>query len=250
MTKSVEKIYNTTVDCLTLADITADFSSYFNTGKKMTLTSVNPQIILMSEENPMVKAFIEQSTHRFADGIGVVKLSQWTNGKIKERVAGIDVMVEALKYANQQSKRIFLYGAQPEVVKQAAVKISETYPHLTVAGYIDGYTQLTEAEVVHQINESQTDMLFVALGSPRQEEWLAKHVSELKGTVFQTVGGSLDVLSGSVRRAPDFFIKTNLEWVYRSFSHPTRFYRMVQIPIFVGKSLLWHIKNKTQTKES
>lgn len=250
MTKSVENIYNTPVDCLTLPEIVSDFSLYFNQGKKMTLTSVNPQIILMSEENPTVKKFIEESTHRFADGIGVVKLSQWTKGKIRERVAGIDVMVEALKYANQQKKRIFLYGAKPEVVEQAALKISQTYPHLIVAGYIDGYTQLTETEVVDQINASETDMLFVALGSPRQEEWLAKHLTELKGTVFQTVGGSLDVLSGTVKRAPEFFIKSNLEWVYRSCSNPKRLYRMVQVPVFIGKSLLWHIKNKTESKES
>ncbi|MGY3765906.1 WecB/TagA/CpsF family glycosyltransferase [Vagococcus vulneris] len=244
-----EKILNTTVDIISMADIVADFSRAFNLNQKMTLTSVNPQIILMSEDNQIVKDFIETSSHRFADGIGVVKMSQWTGGNIQERIAGIDVMFEALKYANQHHKRIFLYGAKPEVVKKASTNIQSRFPNLVLAGYLDGYTSLPEADVVHKIQMSQADMLFVALGSPKQELWLAKHIPELPCMIYQTVGGSLDVISGTVKRAPAIFIKTNLEWVYRSFSDIKRINRMGQIPVFIGKAYKWHTTQKNN-KES
>lgn len=246
----IERVYDTPVDILTMDDIIRDMSTHFNQQKKMTLASINPQIILMADSNPQVKAFIESASHRFADGIGVVKVSRWTKGQITERIAGIDVMVETLKYANQFHKKIFLYGAKPEVVEKAAAAIQKDYPHLEVAGYIDGYTTQANDEIVAHINQSGADMLFVALGSPKQEEWLNNFMPQLNCTVFQTVGGSLDVLSGTVRRAPEFFIKTNLEWVYRSFSHPSRLYRILQVPEFVGKSLAWNRKNKSDIKES
>ena len=96
------------------------------------------------------------------------------------------------------------------------------------------------------MNKAEADMVFVAMGSPKQEEWLSHNIPYLNATVFQTVGGSLDVMSGTVKRAPEIFIKLNLEWLYRSVSNPKRFYRIFQLPIFVFKSLSWHRKNGKQ----
>lgn len=249
MAYQTEKILNTTIDIVTMDDIIADFSRAFNLNEKMTLTSVNPQIILMSEENPQVKQFIETSTHRFPDGIGIVKMSQWTGGNIHTRVAGIDVMHEALAYANRHQKSIFLFGAKPDVIKQAAANIQKDFPRLTIGGYLDGYTDLSDEAIVNKIQESQADMLFVGLGSPRQELWLAEHIDALPCLIYQTVGGSFDVISGFVKRAPDFFIKTNLEWVYRSCSDLKRLNRMGQIPVFISKAYRWHAAQK-DIKES
>lgn len=244
--KKIEKIIDVPVDILSMTDIVTDLDVYFSTNQKMTITSVNPQIILMAEKNPQVREFIEESTHRIADGIGLVKVSKWTKGNITERVAGFDCMKEVLSYANNQQKRIFLLGASPEVVQLAAGNIQHEYPHLIVAGWIDGYTQLRDTEIVERMNQAAADMIFVAMGSPKQEEWLSRNIPYLNATVFQTVGGSLDVMSGTVKRAPDIFIKLNLEWLYRSVSNPKRFYRIFQLPVFVCKSLSWHRKNGKQ----
>lgn len=246
MTKNYEMILDVPVDNLTMTDIKNDFDPFFKEKKKMTLTSVNPQIILMAENNSQVKTFIEQSTHRFPDGIGLIKVSNWTKGILKERVAGIDVMHEALTYANDHQKKIFLFGSQPEVAKHAAENIQFDFPHLKVVGWIDGYTQMDRYDIVKQMNDSEADMIFIALGSPKQEEWLAENLPLLNATVFQTIGGSLDVISGTVKRAPEFFIQTNLEWLYRSLSNPKRVNRIFQIPIFVAKSLNWKRKNREQ----
>ncbi|WP_254905031.1 WecB/TagA/CpsF family glycosyltransferase, partial [Enterococcus sp. 3C8_DIV0646] len=114
----------------------------------------------------------------------------------------------------------------------------DVYPDLIVAGAIDGYNQLKEEEIVSHINESNSDMLFVALGFPRQEQWLARNIRELNVSIFQDVGGSFDVISGHVKRAPNIFIKFHLEWLYRSLSNPKRLGRILQLPIFLCKSIV------------
>lgn len=242
----VEKILDVPVDVLSISDIIEDVDQCFRDNTRVTIASVNPQIILMSEKNQIVKTFIEESTHRIADGIGIIKVSRWTKGQIKERVAGFDTVVELLRYANTHQKRIFLYGAKPEVVSQANQNISKEYSDLVVAGWIDGYTKLSDKEIVTRINQAQADIVFVALGSPKQEEWLQNNLSLLSANVFQTVGGSLDVLSGAAKRAPQIFIALNLEWLYRSITNPKRFYRIFQLPVFVLKALSWHRKQGKQ----
>ena len=244
MARATEKILDVPVDLIEMDDIVQDFPNYFGTNKKMTLTSINPQILLVAEKNEQVKQFLVNSTHRFPDGIGLVKVSSWTKGKIKTRIAGIDVMEEVLAYAAKHQHSVYFYGAKPEVVKQAAENLEKEYPGLIVAGFTDGYTSKKEAEIVAEINRKQADILFVALGSPRQEEWLSRNMAALNCHVFQTIGGSLDVKSGFSKRAPDIWIKLNLEWLYRSFSNPKRFYRIFQVPEFIIKSVFWHLKHK------
>lgn len=242
MTKKTEYILDTPVDCLSMSDIIDDIPWYFKAHQKMVLASINPQIILMAEKEPEVRSFIANATHRFPDGIGVVKMSKWTKGSITERIAGIDVMENVLEYSSKHHKRVFLYGAKPNVVKKAAKAIERDYPGLQIAGYIDGYTSLTQGEIIDTINQSDADVLFVALGSPKQEIWLQRYMPQLQVSICQTVGGSFDVFSGEVDRAPSFFIQTNTEWLYRSLSNPKRIGRIGQVPLFVTKGLMWHRK--------
>ena len=235
------------VDKLTYQDIIADLPDYLNNEKKMTVISVNPQIIVEGEKYPVVVDLIKKSTHRIPDGIGIVLVSKMTKGQIKERVAGIELMKKFLAYADKYHKRIFLYGAKPEILTDAAANIQREYSNLIISGTIDGYTNFTEEEVVNKINQVNPDFLFVALGFPRQEEWLARNIESLNVSVFQDVGGSFDVLSGHVKRAPQFFIDTHLEWLYRSLANPKRIGRIFQLPVFVVKSLWWKVKNNDQT---
>ncbi|AYW50624.1 glycosyltransferase [Tetragenococcus halophilus] len=244
-----EEILGFPVDAITYDDIINDLPKYMQAGKKMSAISVNPQVIVESQNYPMINKFIKQSTHRIPDGIGVVLVSKLTAGKIKERVAGIELMQRFLAYADLNKKSVFFYGARPEVVSDAAVKVKQDYPNLTLSGTIDGYTKLTEAEVVANINKANPDFLFVALGFPKQEEWLARNIPYLNVSIFQDVGGSLDVLSGHVKRAPKIFIRCHLEWLYRSLSDPKRLRRITQLPVFVFKSLWWKVRTSNDKKD-
>jgi N-acetylglucosaminyldiphosphoundecaprenol N-acetyl-beta-D-mannosaminyltransferase len=230
------------VDSLTKEDVLKDVTFSLNNGKKMSIISVNPQIVSESNKYPEIVEFIKQGTHRIPDGIGIVLVSRIKKGNIRARLAGFDIMMELLQYANEKKKSIFLYGAHSEVLKDALRNIRVSYPDLQILGSIDGYTNLTEREVVEEINKKNPDFLFVALGFPRQELFLARNINILNATVFQDIGGSLDVISGHAKRAPNFFIKWHLEWLYRSLSSPKRIGRILQLPVFLIKSLGWNSK--------
>ncbi|WP_206423453.1 WecB/TagA/CpsF family glycosyltransferase [Enterococcus mediterraneensis] len=239
-----EWIMGIPVDQLTYEDILEDVPRYLDSSKKMSAISVNPQIATQSKDFPEVVEFIKSSTHRIPDGIGIVLVSKLTGGKIKERVAGFELMQKFLEYANENSRSAFFYGAKPEVLQDAMANLQQQYPAMKIAGAIDGYTALSEDEVVDQINQASPDFLFVALGFPRQEQWLARNIKRVDATIFQDVGGSFDVLSGHVKRAPQFYLDHHLEWLYRSLSNPARIGRIFQLPVFVIKSLWWKMRNK------
>lgn len=238
-----EMILGLPVDQITYEDILTDVPKFLEGNQKMSIISVNPQIALEANKYPSVIDLLAKSTHRIPDGIGVVLVSKMTGGKIKERVAGFDLMVKLLEYANKTQKKCFFYGAKPEILQDAIKNIQKDYPNLIVSGSIDGYTKMDDHEIVAAMNKVKPDFIFVALGFPRQELWLTENMGSVNAHVFQDVGGSFDVLSGHVKRAPDFFIKTHLEWLYRSLSNPTRIGRIVQLPIFVVKSLWWKMRN-------
>lgn len=215
---------------------------------QLTITSVNPQIAIGAGSYPEVVDFVKRSSHRIPDGIGMVIVSKLTGGKIKERVTGFDLMIKLLQYADNEHKSAFFYGARPEILEAALENITKQYPNLKIAGGIDGYTNLTDKEIVEKINQKSPDFLFVAMGFPKQEMWLNKNYLQLNVKVFQDVGGSFDVISGTVKRAPAFFINHHLEWLYRSLSNPKRIGRIFQLPIFVVKSLLWKVIVDKMTK--
>lgn len=235
----VEKFLGVPVDVIKMDDILTQVDTYIKQNKQMRIASVNPQIIVEIDKHPDVLDYINEASFRLPDGIGVVKASQMRQGEIDERLTGIDVMLALLEKANQRQDKIFLYGAKPEVVQKAASHIQSDYPQLEVAGYIDGYTQLTDDEIVQAINESGATFLFVALGFPKQEEWIYQNASALDVAVIEDVGGSLDVISGEVKRAPEWIQKMNLEWLYRSVTRPGRLDRLVQLPLF-----LWKVKRE------
>ncbi|WP_161898932.1 WecB/TagA/CpsF family glycosyltransferase [Candidatus Enterococcus leclercqii] len=238
-----EYISGLPVDNLTRQDIIDDLPAYLASDKKMIITSVNPQIAMQVEQYPEVRKYIQRATHRLPDGVGVVKMSKYLGGNIRERVTGIDVMDDCLHYADAHGCRIFLYGAKKEVVKKAAANIAADYPNLKVVGYIDGYTELSGDEITTRINAVHPDFLFVALGSPKQELFLEEQVDALNAKVYLDVGGTFDVLSGTVKRAPQFFIKLNLEWLYRSLKY-RRPERLIQILQYMVKS--WRMRGHSR----
>lgn len=231
------------VDQLSYEDIAHDLPQYFLKQQKMIITSVNPQITIHAEKYVEVANYIHRATHRIADGIGVVKLSKWTGGQIHQRITGIDVMDICLLYANQFGKRIFLYGAKQEVVEKAVKNIQKKYTNVSIAGHLHGYTDKNDADIVAYINKVKPDFLFVALGSPKQEIFLERNIDQLTGCVYLDVGGTFDVLAGVVKRAPEFFIMHNIEWLYRSVKFK-RYERLVQIPLYVTKGICWKWKNR------
>ncbi|GLY09058.1 WecB/TagA/CpsF family glycosyltransferase [Pseudobacillus badius] len=233
-----EQYLGVSVSPYTYDEIIADLKKRIAAGEQSTVIAVNPEKVITAGRDPLVKELINESTYQIADGIGMIIASKLKKGQLKERVTGVDMMGRLLQFAADEGHGVFFYGAKEEVVRTAKEKLEAKIPNLRVAGYANGYVQDQEA-LVQAIRESGATLLFVALGSPRQELWIKENMPKLPNVkVFQGVGGSFDVYSGKVKRAPAFYRKFGLEWLYRLMKEPKRLKRQMALPKFLLKILV------------
>lgn len=243
-TKSV-KIFGVRFDNVDAEEANKQFIALMGNDKLGMIYTPNTEIIMKAQDDPEFKAILNEGDLVIPDGIGVVLASKIHHLGLTERVPGIELMTMMLEYCNRSGKSIYLFGGQPKVAEQAAVKIKETYPNLKIAGTRDGfYESHQELHILDEINEKKPDILFVALGAPKQEKWISKYKKTINAKVAMGVGGALDVWAGTVKRAPVFYQKTGLEWFYRLLKQPTRIMRMMSLPKFMIKVILTkHIEN-------
>lgn len=221
---------------LTYEEIIHDIQKRMNAQKQSTIIAVNPEKIMKAQRDEQLRKLINESTYQLPDGVGVLLASRLKGGAIRERVTGIDMMDHLLRLAHQHAYRVFFYGAKKEVLKRAIKNIQSRYPGLDIAGYQHGYTA-NEQALIERIQTTRPHILFVALGSPKQEHWIRKHKDRLPVYIFQGVGGSFDVYAGEVKRAPAVFQKAGLEWLYRLITEPKRWKRQLALPRFFFKVL-------------
>ncbi|PZX05922.1 N-acetylglucosaminyldiphosphoundecaprenol N-acetyl-beta-D-mannosaminyltransferase [Psychrobacillus insolitus] len=204
--------------------------------EKSLVVAINPEKLMKAKEDQSLKDLLNRAEFQIPDGIGVILASKLNKGNIKSRVTGIDMMDRIVREAAKTGKSIYLYGAKPGVADQAAQALRSKYPSLKIAGIQDGYEQDNE-KVIQKINEVKPEILFVAMGSPRQENWIEANRDRLYPSLYQGVGGSFDVLAGNVKRAPKLFLNTGTEWLYRLMIEPTRIKRQLALPLFLVETL-------------
>lgn len=225
------------VSPLTYENITDDLAVRMANGEQSTIIAINPEKVMAAQKDPLIKDLINSSTYQIADGVGILLASKIRGGAINSRVTGVDMMERLLGFASASGHPVYFYGAKEEVVKKAADNIKTAYPAIQIAGYTNGY-ETDEEGLVARINNSGAKMIFVALGSPKQELWIQRNMPRLQNVqLFQGVGGSFDVFSGTVKRAPLVFRKLGAEWLYRLLKSPARLKRQTNLPIFLFKVL-------------
>jgi len=208
--------------------------------KQTQVVTANPEIVMLGRQNDSYMNLLRQVGVVTPDGIGVVLASRWIGEPLPERVAGYELLHSLMAQADTYGWKYVLVGASPESCAGAAEKLKEQYPRACYGGHFDGYfTEEEEKSILEHIRRERPQLLFVALGAPRQEEWIARHLPELPVNLAMGVGGSLDVLSGKVKRAPLFWQKLNLEWLYRLLSQPKRWRRQLLLPKF-ALSVIWN----------
>lgn len=200
--------------------------------QKALVVAINPEKIIKAKEDPALKKLLNEAEFQIPDGIGVILASKIQKGQIRERVTGVDMMMKLCEEASKRGKPIFLYGGKPGVADAAKAKLESLFPSIEIVGTQDGYEK-NEQKVIDRINEAQPDLLFVAMGSPKQENWINANRDQLHPTIYQGVGGSFDVLAGTVKRAPEIFQKFGLEWFYRLLKEPKRIKRQIALPLFL-----------------
>lgn len=207
--------------------------------KKLCVVTANPEILMLAERMSKVRNLLmAEDTLIVPDGIGILMGGKKLGYSFSERIPGVEICSDLFVYADKNKKSLFLFGAKPEVVQILAEKIEKEYPGIELLGYEDGYIKDKDA-VFEKMKVLRPDIILVALGAPLQEMLIQKHIGSFEKGVFIGVGGSFDVLSGCKKRAPKFFVKLNLEWLYRIATEPKRLKRFwnnnVKFLFVVGK---------------
>lgn len=195
--------------------------------KKTFIVTANPETLMIANKNQEFdKCLIDGNTIIVPDGIGVVKGANLLSYNIKETITGVELCSDIFRILNDNSKSIYLFGAKREVVEKLENKLKLEYPNLNIVGIEDGYVQ-DKQKVFENIKLLKPDAVLVALGIPQQELLIYNNLKDFDKGIFIGVGGSFDVLSGSKKRAPKFFINTHLEWLYRIVTEPSRLKRFL-----------------------
>ena len=192
----------------------------------------NAEIVYEAMRDEAFRALLNDAALVLPDGAGTVLGAKLLGTPLKEKVAGIDFAANLLGILEESGKSLYLLGSKPGIGEKAAEKMLELHPKLKICGIADGYFK-NEAPVVEKINEAKPDALFVCLGAPKQEKFMHGHREELAAKLMIGLGGSLDGFAGTVKRAPKWMIRLQLEWLYRLVREPRRIGRMMRLPKFV-----------------
>ncbi|MBS7527007.1 WecB/TagA/CpsF family glycosyltransferase [Fusibacter paucivorans] len=234
--KTTVKILGVKFDKLDFDDAYQRFTTFMMQDETKMIFTPNSELVMMAQDDDAFRQILNEGDLTVPDGIGIILASRIHHLELTERIPGIDLMAKMLAYANRSNKSIFLFGAKPGVAEKAAQKIAEQYGNIKIVGVQDGYyDERDELRILDKINEVKPDILFVALGAPKQEKWIYKYRKLLNVKVAMGVGGSIDVWAGTAKRAPRIFQKMGLEWFYRLIKEPTRIGRMMILPKFLIK---------------
>lgn len=214
------------VDNLSMDETLQVIEGFIKSGKPHQHVVVNVDKLVKASRDPELRHIINECALINADGMPVVWASRLLGKGLKERVAGVDLFEALMRRAAERGWRVFLLGAKEEVVSGVKSLYEVKYPGLVVAGYRNGYwTAAEEPAVVEQIKAARADLLFVAISSPKKEQFLGRYQAEMKIPFAMGVGGTFDVAVGKVKRAPVWMQNVGLEWFYRFLQEPRRMFR-------------------------
>lgn len=238
------EILHTVIDVLTVEETIERVKEYIDEGCGLHLMGVNADKINMLNENERLKTIVNGCGIINADGASVVLASKYLKKPLPERVAGIDLMLDLVQLASREHYKVFLLGAKQEIVEKTKAVLLENNPGLEIVGIRNGYFKEENwREVAEEIRKSGAQLVFVGITSPLKEYIVENFQKEQHlNCVFMGVGGSFDVISGSIPRAPIWMQKCNLEWLFRVMQEPKRLFKRY----FVGnwKFIMAVVKEK------
>lgn len=244
MNKTVD-VLGVSISKVTMEEATKKVSEFVKSDRLHSIYTPNPEIVMLAKKDEAFQQILEEADLVVPDGIGVVIASKIKKTPLPERVAGYDLVQNTMKEAVKEGYKYYFFGSKPGISEEAAKKMRETYPGIEIVGTHNGYFKPEDEEdIIADINASGANILLVALGAPKQEKWIEKYKHQMPNVrVAMGVGGSLDVMSGNVKRAPKVFQKLGLEWFYRLLKEPTRIKRMMVLPEFLLKVVFYREHN-------
>jgi N-acetylglucosaminyldiphosphoundecaprenol N-acetyl-beta-D-mannosaminyltransferase len=229
------------VDNLTVAEALSRVAGFVAEGGTHQIVTVNPEFVMAAQRMPEFRAVINDADLRLPDGVGLLWAAGRVGIRLRQRVAGSDMVTLIAQQAARLGHTLFLLGAAPGVAERAAVELVRLAPGVMIVGTHAGSpAREEEGAIVTRIRARAPDILFVAYGAPQQDLWIARNMELLGVSVAMGVGGAFDFLAGVTQRAPEWVQRSGLEWLHRLIHEPWRWRRQLALPRF-----MWHVLRET-----
>lgn len=217
---------------LTMGEALEKIEEYVASDSGHIIVTADASGIVTAQNDEEFRQIVNNADMITPDSTGIMLAAKWFGKPLAEKVSGVDLAQEICRRAVKKGWLVFLFGAAPGVADLAAEELKRRFPGLNIAGTHNGYFQDDE-EIVSQIRDSGAQILFVALGIPKQEKWIHANLDWIGVRVAIGVGGSFDVFSGKVRRAPEWMRKHGLEWAHRLIMNPRKIGKVATLPRFM-----------------
>ncbi len=227
------------IDNVTMDEALDEVMARLEAGLRTRLFFINADCVNISYRDAVYRSILQAGNLVFADGVGMKLAGKLFGTPVRDNVNGTDLFPRLCARLQGTTHRVFLLGARPGIAQEVREWIEQQHPGVVVCGVADGYFPAEESEqVAAQIREAEADVLFVALGAPRQEAWIEQHLEATGATVGLGVGGLFDFFSGRVPRAPSFMRRVGLEWLFRFGQEPKRMWKRYWVGNFV---FMWRV---------
>lgn len=232
------RLHDVAVDDMTMAGALAAIEGFIRTGGPHHVVTLDASMCVYAATDIELRRIVTEADLVTPDGIGVIWAARRRGGRMPERVSGVVLVERLCEISSRSGFGLAFLGAAPGVAQAAADRMAATYPGCRVVYTHDGYfAPDDEAAIALAIRESGAQVVCVALGIPKQEKWIARHAAATGASVLIGVGGTFDVLSGNVARAPLLIQKLALEWLYRLLKNPSKIGKAMTLPVFVWRTL-------------
>lgn len=227
------------IHALSWAEAMSRLEDFIKSGKPHHVVTVNPEFVMLAQKDMEFRDLLNTASLAFADGIGLLLAAKLKGEEIPDRVTGTDSVERLAELSSKKGYRLYFLGAAPGVAEQCIEKLSQKYPGMVAVGSYSGSPAPEEEdEIVEKVRKANPDVLFVAYGAPKQDQWIRRNLEKLDVQVCMGIGGAFDFHAGIVKRAPKIMQKTGTEWVFRLAHQPTRAKRMATtLPQFFVASL-------------
>lgn len=224
------------VDAITMGEAVARIDGFIEKRTPVLVATANAEMLMRATHDGALRRILQGAAMVTPDGAGTVWAAHHLGHAMPERVAGYDMVQELMREAPAKHRRIFFFGSAPGVADKAKAKAEQLYPGIEIVGTRNGFfAAADEPAIIEEIKAAHPDILLAALGVPKQEKWLAKHLEKLGVPVSIGVGGTFDVMAGVMKRAPRWMQRAKLEWLFRGMMQPQRAGRLLALPRFVLK---------------
>jgi len=246
MRKTTE-ILGIPIDIISHAAALDRLEQFMAEGGYHLMVTPNPEMIVLAQKDAHIGRILRSAALSAPDGVGVVLASRLTDNPIPERVTGCDLMQDLLGRMSKTGRTAYFLGGKPGVAEQARINMESRYPGLKIIGTHHGYFQAEDDKLIREdLINKKPDLLMLSISAEMALRWSDGH-KDLNIPVVACVGGTLDILSGTVIRAPAIFRKLGLEWLYRLASQPSRAGRMLRLPVFAAMALRDRFSHRSRT---